>query len=130
MGSALFLRLCEGHRDAYGMPSMILSVGCTLGYQIATNQADAKLSPGDRRALIAYYYLQKRYGAAMIECKRALSDADAFFRSMIEPVDNCNYNCSFVEAAWTHLEIIQNYLARIPRHLSWILPDGSFLELN
>jgi len=42
--------------------------------QIATNQADAKLSPGDRRALIAYYYLQKRYGAAMIECKRALAE--------------------------------------------------------
>jgi S1-C subfamily serine protease/Tfp pilus assembly protein PilF len=42
--------------------------------QIATGQTAENLSPDDRRTLIAYYFLQKRYGAAMIECARALED--------------------------------------------------------
>lgn len=36
--------------------------------------ADDALSPDDRRNLIAYYFLQERYGAAMIECRAALVD--------------------------------------------------------
>ncbi len=32
------------------------------------------LLPSQRRALIAYYFLQDRYGAAMIECRRAVAD--------------------------------------------------------
>ena len=36
--------------------------------------ADDALSPDDRRNLIAYYFLQERFGAAMIECRAALAE--------------------------------------------------------
>jgi len=34
--------------------------------------AERELSPEDRAALISYYFLQERYGAAMLECARLL----------------------------------------------------------
>lgn len=49
------------HRILWDFPQVTTGIG-----------ADDELSPADRHALIAYYFLQERFGAAMIECRAAL----------------------------------------------------------
>lgn len=95
----------------------------------------ADITPDDMRdvyQLVVEFVWDKRSRdwPNCIECKQSLADADACFRSLIQSVNNGVCSGSAVEAAWTQLENIQNKLAKMPKHLSWILPDGSLLELN
>jgi len=83
-----------------------------------------------QRAATIVWDNRSRNWAHSIECSCALSEADACLRSFILSADNGVFGGPAVEAAWTQLENIQTHLAGMPKHLSWILPDGTLLELN